>query len=171
MRTCYVCKQEKPLEDFGKKARANNPEARAYVCKTCNYTQVTAWRKKNPEKHLAQVMRHREKYPDQQRARGRKWNHLHPEYVHANGLKQRYNLPLGEYQKILDAQNGTCAICKAPTPGHPRQTNFSVDHNHTTNQIRGLLCHSCNTGIGAFKDSIEILRAAIAYLQRFSTGP
>lgn len=47
--------------------------------------------------------------------------------------------------------------------------NLQVDHNHETKQVRDLLCHSCNTGLGKFKDSVELLEAATQYLKRHNS--
>ncbi len=44
--------------------------------------------------------------------------------------------------------------------------NFSVDHNHNTGKVRGLLCNNCNAGIGLFQDSIKILEKALLYLKK-----
>jgi hypothetical protein len=63
---------------------------------------------------------------------------------------------------MLDAQNGVCAICKEPCPTGKW---LAVDHCHTTNAVRGLLCTKCNMGIGLFNDSVERLEATIAYLR------
>lgn len=64
---------------------------------------------------------------------------------------------------MLANQHGVCAICR----NHERVANrkLAVDHDHVTNEIRGLLCFSCNNGIGKFGDSIELLHAAIKYLE------
>ena len=56
-----------------------------------------------------------------------------------------------------------CMICGTEDPGRNCES-FCIDHCHDTGQIRGLLCHSCNIGLGNFKDSIETLEKAIKYL-------
>jgi hypothetical protein len=74
-----------------------------------------------------------------------------------------------QYQALFKAQNGKCAICGA-IDGHRSRygkvCRLAVDHDHRTGQVRGLLCNSCNRGLGRFKDSIENLEAAIRYLKR-----
>ncbi len=65
-----------------------------------------------------------------------------------------------EYLSLYVEQQGGCAICKAPA------SVLSVDHCHSTGQIRGLLCDNCNHGIGCFKDNILVLQSAIAYLEK-----
>jgi hypothetical protein len=56
-----------------------------------------------------------------------------------------------------------CDICGAP--GSSKKRN-SIDHDHETAQVRGLLCDSCNLGLGKFKDSPELLQRAIQYLEK-----
>lgn len=76
--------------------------------------------------------------------------------------KQRYGLTLSEYNTLLEAQGDRCAICgKMPEENGRR---LSVDHNHKTGQIRGLLCQNCNRGLGSFKDNPEITASATDYL-------
>lgn len=70
-----------------------------------------------------------------------------------------YGLKKGEYKKMHDYQNGACAICLTPNE------NLYVDHDHETGEVRGLLCTTCNTGIGYMKDCTENLTRAIEYLQ------
>src|ERR1035437_9311948 len=71
-------------------------------------------------------------------------------------LKYRYGITSEQYTELLALQNGTCAICNAATPGVKRQRNFTVDHNHATKQVRGLLCYRCNTIVGWFENSADI---------------
>lgn len=66
---------------------------------------------------------------------------------------------LVDLKKIEDTQNGGCAICG-------RVTKLVVDHDHETNRVRGLLCSTCNTGLGKLGDNVENLRKAIVYLER-----
>jgi len=73
------------------------------------------------------------------------------------------------YDVLLKSQNGGCAICGTPV-GHLSRygtpCRLAVDHDHETGQIRGLLCGSCNRGLGFFGDSPTLLKAAILYLDR-----
>ncbi|MCK4819971.1 terminase small subunit [bacterium] len=91
---------------------------------------------------------------------------------------QKYNLTLKEYNTMLEAQGGKCAICKLiiyrSTKGGSiyRSTKWghngpNVDHNHTTGKTRGILCHECNVAIGGVKDNLEIARALVAYLEKY----
>lgn len=68
----------------------------------------------------------------------------------------------GEYGRMLAHQGGVCAICGEPPAERQR---FDRDHNHRTNEIRGLLHSACNRGLGHFVDSPERLRAAADYLE------
>jgi len=72
-----------------------------------------------------------------------------------------YGISWNDYQRILGAQSGVCAIC-----GNTNQNGrrLSVDHDHSTNKVRGLLCSSCNIGIGNFRESPLFLAKGIEYL-------
>lgn len=84
-------------------------------------------------------------------------------------LIKKYGLNLEQYKKIHDDQNGLCKICHNPEtslqPNGKEIKDLCVDHCHKTGKVRGLLCHSCNAGIGHFGDSIEKLKSAISYLK------
>jgi len=80
-------------------------------------------------------------------------------------LKAHYGLSLKDYEKILEKQDNKCACCGIDfkhTPGYP-----SIDHNHETDEIRGILCTNCNLGLGNFHDDISKLQRAIDYLVNF----
>lgn len=76
-------------------------------------------------------------------------------------LKRTYNITLDEYDVLLDAQGGVCAICKRP----PRTRSLHVDHDHKTGLIRGLLCMPCNTQLLRRHVTADRLRAAADYLE------
>lgn len=80
-------------------------------------------------------------------------------------LKRNYGITLDKYDEILDRQHGRCAICKQLETSDKQY--LSVDHNHETGAIRGLLCHNCNVGLGKFKDNQEYLTSAIWYLETY----
>lgn len=86
-----------------------------------------------------------------------------------NGLCQqcytryiKYNITPAEFQALLIKQHGGCAICGGKGSGR----QLDVDHCHTTNKVRGLLCNNCNRGIGHLKDDPALLRLAATYLER-----
>lgn len=83
-------------------------------------------------------------------------------------LKYRFGLTMAEFAKMLEAQNGVCAICKEPE--RVKKDSLSVDHDHKTGKVRGLLCGRCNRGIGMFQEDLEMMESARAYLQKFKSG-
>lgn len=92
----------------------------------------------------------------------------HRKATHKHGLK-KYGLTPETFAELWDSQYGLCKICGIPITKHgedaPRNKLAMVDHCHTTGKVRGLLCLECNTGLGKFKDDIELMRTAIEYLE------
>jgi hypothetical protein len=72
-------------------------------------------------------------------------------------LKRRYGIGADEFDELVRQQGGVCAICGRENPEH-------VDHDHETGEVRGILCFNCNGGLGQFRDSIDALLSAAAYL-------
>lgn len=79
-----------------------------------------------------------------------------------SALKRNFGIDQKDYEILLAQQNNQCAICKKPK----NIKNFDIDHCHKTKKIRGLLCRSCNMGLGYFKDSPDLLKIAAHYLRR-----
>jgi hypothetical protein len=77
-------------------------------------------------------------------------------------LKSAYSLTLEEYNKLVSEQSGRCAICGNKTS--KKGLRLTVDHNHKTGIVRGLLCYKCNMALGLLNDSEELLVNAISYL-------
>lgn len=78
----------------------------------------------------------------------------------ASRLKNWYGLTHTDYDCMVRSQNGKCAICQLVP-----ESKLRVDHDHSTNLIRGLLCHHCNLVLGHAKDNPRTLKAAITYLE------
>jgi len=72
-----------------------------------------------------------------------------------------YRLSKADYDRMLIAQNGACAICKRKS-----KRRLCVDHCHVTGEVRGLICHKCNTALGLFDDDPERMVAASYYVRR-----
>lgn len=75
-----------------------------------------------------------------------------------------------DYEFMLKSQNGVCAICgQSETKKTGNKIDLlSVDHQHTTSKIRGLLCSKCNVGLGNFRDDPKLLRKATEYLEKIN---
>jgi hypothetical protein len=81
---------------------------------------------------------------------------------------KRYGLTIAEYEAMVAAQDGRCAICGCRPDGPSYHTGrLHVDHDHATGRRRRLLCNGCNVGLGAFRDDPEVLRRAAEYIQRY----
>ena len=75
-------------------------------------------------------------------------------------LESQYGITVEQYNQMLENQNYCCAICGT----EPVNRRLSVDHDHITGQVRGLLCPKCNMGLGCFRDEIPRLERASQYL-------
>ncbi len=94
----------------------------------------------------------------------RKYKRDNSDRVHEYHLKSMYGLSMEEYNKMFDNQNGCCWICS--THQQDLKHRLFVDHCHDTGQVRGLLCRSCNTGLGNFNDDPSLLKIATEYLDQ-----
>ena len=101
----------------------------------------------------------------------REGNPLYRKHAKTRLLK-KFNLTKKQYEKMISDCENKCHICKHPEKKifYGRIVDLSIDHCHESEskgiiKIRGLLCHACNTSLGGFNDSIELLRRAITYLE------
>jgi hypothetical protein len=118
-----------------------------------HYTQK--WNQENKDKYNKNWRRHYKKNIEKRRD-------------HGHCLK-KYGITKEVYAEMLCNQGGVCAICHKPEEqvshidGAPKR--LAVDHNHATGKVRSLLCHTCNNGLGCFKDNPELLIVAEQYLR------
>jgi len=102
----------------------------------------------------------------------RKWQSRkvqNPKFERRRHLVRKFGISNEQYEEMLEAQNDLCAICKKPETRFHGQTKevclLAVDHDHSTGQVRDLLCWRCNTTIGRVEESVELLRSMITYLE------
>lgn len=93
------------------------------------------------------------------------------EFMSANGQRaRRYGITVDDILAMEDEQGGLCAICGKPetSKGNNQQVkSLSIDHDHETGEVRGLLCNNCNRAIGLLGDSVDTLLSAIQYLRKY----
>ena len=88
---------------------------------------------------------------------------MRQKHMRDNTLWRKYRIRQAQYDEMLAAQNGLCAICKDPQRSATDKW-LVVDHCHTTKRVRSLLCRMCNTGIGYLGEDPSIARAAHEYI-------
>src|SRR2546423_5792224 len=118
-------------------------------CKSCNLAAKHERYVKNPGREIARVKKWQQDNATRLNAYRRDRRQL-PEVKlreRASHLKRKFGLTLEEYDEMLAAQEGGCAICgEAPEEGKI----LHIDHDHETGLVRGLLCQRCNHGLGLF---------------------
>ncbi len=144
---CACCGEVKPVSEFS----ANGKRYQSH-CRECGNKRMRTIRAAQKESGESVLIDRADYF------KRRKWVKLKAVY----GIKRE------DYEKMVAAQNNACAICLKPETEMLRNSivGLSVDHDHTTGKVRGLLCKSCNVGIGNLKESVEILRSAIIYLEK-----
>ena len=78
---------------------------------------------------------------------------------------RKFGITYDEWLRMWKLQSGACAICGGINRGGKA---LAIDHDHNSGEVRGLLCATCNTALGGFKDNSNLLRTAIAYLDFYS---
>jgi len=146
----------------------NKEKAKAYL---------KDYREANREKAKAYAKVYRKANKEKLKTKKKAWRKANSERDKRNNdnsrLKRVYNITLKERNLMLKKQNNKCKICKITFCKIKKFRNDTacIDHCHTTNKVRGILCNMCNKGLGHFKDSTEILTNAIDYLEEAETLP
>jgi Recombination endonuclease VII len=145
------------------------PDGHINVCRGCRSNYIYEYRGKNrktlAEKKAANYQSKKEEINSKKRAQRKS----EPSRFKEHNLRYGFGLSLEDYNQMLSKQNGVCAICKHPeTSKHQggKIRDLAVDHDHATGKIRGLLCSSCNLGLGKLKDDFEIILQAAKYIQK-----
>jgi hypothetical protein len=134
------------------------------------YAEDSEYRERILARNRAWCAAHKEKVAERRRLSRAQ----HPEWKSRRGprpsqrkdhLKHHYGISVEEYEALLKRQGSTCAICRKEST-----QALCVDHCHITREVRGLLCRTCNLGIGHFNDDPRLLHAALAYLEAFQDG-
>lgn len=91
-----------------------------------------------------------------------------PEYQNETQMKWKYKIGYTEYDKMYADQNGLCAICSRFCPARGKG-RLNIDHSHTTNQVRQLLCSNCNKMLGLVYEDVNTLEQAKQYVLKWNT--
>ena len=161
-KTCSKCGESWPLSGYHNDK--SKPDGLHPQCKECHKARNHAYRT-DPIRRAYLI------------ERSRLWRKAHPEESRAgvrnSTLKWKYGISTVQYEEMLAAQGGACAICGGTETGVSWSTHLHVDHDHACcpgnvtcgRCVRGILCQPCNTSLGKMQESPEPLRRAAAYLE------
>lgn len=173
---CPSCGCTLPLSAFGTRARRGRIEVATH-CRECE-------RKRNRSRYLLPEPTCSAVRPcgreDCSRCYCRAWGlkrrtdpSMHQRHLavkRRGRLQSRFGMTEDDYEALLRAQAGTCAVCRRPETAPDRRADrtkaLAVDHDHATGEVRGLLCGRCNNAIGLMRDDPALLSRAAEYLNR-----
>ena len=175
MKRCPDCDATKPIEQFARDK--NRGDGRVGYCKACVAIRSRVWFEKNKEKAYATDKAWREANPERTAAICKKSKQLarakNPDLWKRKrrneSLRWKYGITIEEYESMVQSQNNVCEICQG-TDDHRKNGHLSVDHNHETGDVRGLLCGHCNSLIGYAAENSDVLSSAMLYLEKYNAG-
>lgn len=144
-KVCKVCGVRKSFDSYTLQARA--PDKKSNTCKDCLKSYRISTKERTSEYKKA-------------------YNLDKQDYIRYKRLYAKYGVTKEWYFEQLEKQDHKCAICSCEEPKGNGNVHFHVDHCHSTGKVRGLLCSSCNTALGNFKDSTQLMLKAIEYINK-----
>jgi len=147
-KSCQECKKFKTFKEFANGGLSN-------ICKKCKNKKKKNYYIKGKYKSNYIKKNKISKHPGKSGSK---------EYARSVALLSNYGITLQDYNNMFMEQEGSCWICGISQLELDKP--LSVDHDHTTGKVRGLLCNNHNVALGLFKDNIELLEKAIKYLKK-----
>jgi hypothetical protein len=157
---CMRCGESKDKSQFYE--RVKNSGRYKSSCKSCDSIE---FKKKYRAKPFSSLTKEQKALHIEHT---KKWRAENPDKRHkqerSRHLLQTYGIVQKEYDDMLYSQQGCCKLCGKKLIRESVKRYFSVDHNHSTGIVRGILCYNCNSGLGLFKDNPHLLERAKEYV-------
>ena len=168
---CFSCVQYKPTSCFHKAKKEK--DGFQYNCIDCSKKYHAKRYVEQKDKLKVQLKKYKEENKEKLEVASLLWKKNNPDkvkqYQRTSNLRKNFGLSMDEYEQMIAKQNNLCGICEKPETFIHHQTKetarLAVDHCHKTNKVRKLLCKSCNTALGLFKDDIGVMENAVQYLK------
>lgn len=160
MKHCKRCGRVKPLSDFYREKGCRDghrPE-----CKTCNLAARKAKYQENPTKEIERVKQWQRRNPERVADYQRRYRAENKMAIREGHLRRKFAMTIEDYEAMLVAQGGACAIClEPPNAGE----SLHVDHHEGRGGVRGILCVRCNNALGQLREDLESAQRAVEYLE------
>jgi len=148
---CPKCKETKTMGDFC--IDRSRKDGRATCCKVCRKASKRKYNRTEAGKRTTRA-----------NTKNYYMKNGGTKFRAGLNLKYLYGITPADFDRMFAEQKGCCAICGKHQSELKRA--LSVDHDHKTKVIRGLLCNNCNLAIGKLQDSSVLLRKAADYLEK-----
>ena len=150
---CKICAHEKRVK------RYSNTREKSIL-------DAAKWKKENRKRVIELAALDRLNYPKKYEKWRKDYYERNRQAITTRSICRRIGIEVNDYNALMDAQNNKCAICEKEETRKLKGTlmRLCLDHNHVTGKIRALLCHDCNSGLGKFYDSPDLLTKAAIYL-------
>jgi len=159
MKECSQCNVNRSLKDYHKEAKS--ADGLRANCKICN--------KEYRKKHSARIKMYNVKYcaenKDKLRAAKSAYDKLNKDRIRDYQMQKNYGISLEDRQVLSESQEHCCGICTI-SEVDTSSGRLSIDHDHASGVVRGLLCQPCNVAIGSLKDSSAVALKASEYLKK-----
>lgn len=126
---------------------------------------------KNQDVLKAKAIAYRKANPEKVKEWRKKWNTNNPEKLKIMRrniwIRKKYGVTAQRYEEMVKSQNGVCYICSKSN----KLKRLAVDHNHSTGEVRALLCNKCNVVLAHSGEDVIILYKCIEYIRKFNVTP
>ena len=188
-KNCSRCKKRKSVNFFYPHRNKNGDIRPSSYCKKCSREVAERWVSKNREKAYKRNKKWRDankekvsrgmrawysrvKHTDAWRRKRHETYLANREAMRFSQMKHMYGLSKEQFLILFKSQSGKCAVCYSKFDGMILTKNSPhIDHCHSTNRVRGLLCKVCNLTLGKLRDNEAGLRSALAYLRKPGITP
>jgi hypothetical protein len=149
-KTCFFCKECKPLNSFYRSSKTKDGCNRE--CIACWKQRSRRWYERNRERAIADSKEWATKNHAKRRSIMAKWRKNNPTKIRDMSLRYKYNMTSEQWETLFAAQGRQCALCASTEPGG--RGFWHTDHDHSTEEVRGILCNRCNTTLGVYETEI-----------------
>ena len=161
---CTICKEELPNTTEFFNSNIWDTHGLHKVCRECRKKYGIENKEVITEKKRAYSAQNRKSLAE--RSREKYNSDAHKLRVRERNIRNTYSISLDELRELMDKQKGCCDIC-GDSLAHPDSVNsYSIDHNHSSGKVRGLLCCHCNSAIGYVREDEKIIENLVKYLRK-----
>lgn len=174
-KTCSTCKQDLPAtEEYFNKHKLCKYGLQN-ICRKCTHEygkseEAKEARKQRRQQNIEEKREYDRSYyhENKERILARAANPKDQMVRHIGWIRREYNTTEKKVMELMDMQKGCCGICGKSLVDPDSEKRYSIDHNHKTGKVRGLLCSHCNQGIGHFFEDKSLFLKATDYLEKHS---